>query len=271
MGARVLTMSGITGYRARVIPEIGKVVDGYTAFRQMRDLLRTYLDQARKNRTPGLEPEINELRVHLWEDNEHYVIALTGPEGFKKIRSAQQPLLYAYSLTATILEDISPRDLTAAEKSQAVAYQRAANALSALTDSQADLNTWAALNTGGPLAGAATAVAAFGAQVGSFASSLATTVFSNPVAGAVQTAQSAVAGAINIADAAAIIAKEGIGILGDTLIDVPADLAIQATRGARRAVCAAQNLTKLDGIGDRAFQRVSDVQAAYASATDTPC
>jgi hypothetical protein len=83
-GLPTVTISGITGYKARYSVE-GNYVDGFEEFMLFRgSVYRNFLEANSADM---------ELHWYNWEDNEHYQIQ---PTGFRLSRNARQPLLYRY-------------------------------------------------------------------------------------------------------------------------------------------------------------------------------
>lgn len=263
-GLGTLTMSGITGYRARSIPGLAKAYDGYTMFRDLKDLFVDYLQTAADNRRADLPVVKISLRVHLWEDDEHYEITLDGPEAFQKIRNNQRPLIYGYKLSAKILGDIKKTDLRASDRADVIAYQRAQNALVALSESSADLDKWIAINNvATPLGFAYQQIQGFAASAAGFMANVSSWL------NTYQQARAAVTSTIDLGTDAAEIIREGMGILGATLLEAPMEDAIEITRPIRRIVCASQNIKGLDFTQSKVYGKAADVAEAYRTAGDT--
>lgn len=255
-GLGSLSLSGGTGFAARMVSSSGGRRDGYTEYLALRDFIKRYLKLTKSNRNPASgDPRFVELRVHFWEDDEHFVITLEGPEAFKKRRSKSEPLLYGYSIQAKIVGEIRKEEISLEARGQVLAYQRMASAIKTLGEVGDSLTAWAASVTpGNPLYFAKQAIDAFNsdaARVGEHASSM---------MGAIRKAQAG----LGLVDMAAALAADGVQLLQDTLIDQPAEFAIELTRPIRRGVCAAQNIANLDIVKGQVHSRVEDVKRAYS-------
>lgn len=90
-GLRQVTISGITGFKARVNKE-GSYVDGYEEFTNFRrKIYRNFIE----TNSPGME-----LYWYNWEDGEFYQVQ---PMSFRLQRNARQPLLYRYEFQFTCI------------------------------------------------------------------------------------------------------------------------------------------------------------------------
>lgn len=254
-GAGTISMQGITGWHLRVIPENGTAMDGYQEFQNLKAFILRYFEQTARNRRPDLgDPVPVEMRLHLWEDDEHYHVVLEGPDAFRKLRNNSQPLLYAYSLTfkvvAPVFHDLTPRDVEAV-----VGYQLAQAALSAMDEASAEMGRWLAVNGVGTLG----FMKGFydGAQL----------VYDQLLA-----AKTAIRRGLNVgtqitgvlADAVALSADLANMIYSDILFGTIQGAMLGFIRPARRALCATRNLVNaVAGTGATIQEGANQLRGAF--------
>lgn len=93
-GLEVIFMRGSTGMK-----------NGYSRFRELRDIIRYYKD----NTTPGSSPA-QELTFHNFTDGESWIVHLD-PAGFKLFRSKSNPLMYMYEIRLVCLRPASQPEI----------------------------------------------------------------------------------------------------------------------------------------------------------------
>lgn len=99
-GLPTVTISGNTGWRLKPVPDTQALMDGWQAFKALRnDIYRFYTDAKDEVITFQRSPYY-QLRWYNWAEDEYYVIH---PEEFQLQRSASKPLLYMYTFSFTCL------------------------------------------------------------------------------------------------------------------------------------------------------------------------
>lgn len=93
-GLHNITLSGTTGYNARMSPD-GTMTDGYQEFQALRKLIY-------RNFITNFEPQA-ELFWYDWENEEYYKVM---PMSFRLQRSVQEPNLYRYEIQMTTLQQL---------------------------------------------------------------------------------------------------------------------------------------------------------------------
>jgi hypothetical protein len=263
-GLGTISIQGITGFRKRVIPEAGIEMDGYTAFKRLRKFCQDYLDTVQNNRRPEVTPTPIELRIHFWEDDEHYIIVLEGPDAFKKMRSEARPLLYAYQISMRVIMEVKKFN-DQALRQQASAYQRAQQALQAMRDSEIDIQRWLAIYDEKSAIGVVyKTIVDFHKEYTSVIGQAQTflrqgTAFQSPIGNVPLNIYT-----LDLAADVATLANEARSFVvsqADGLVD---DLVIGIARPMRRAACALQNLANVGTLQAQATGKVNEVVAVYS-------
>lgn len=86
-----ISLKGTTGY-GKTVSVDGEILDGYQAFKILRNDIYRYFLEPRKKLKQFLKDSY-ELYFYNWEDGEYYRIQ---PKKFTLLRSKSRPLLYAY-------------------------------------------------------------------------------------------------------------------------------------------------------------------------------
>lgn len=103
-GLPKVTISGHTGWRLKKMLDGKGLLDGWTAFKALRnDIFRFYTEARDETRSFIHNPDY-ELQWYNWGEGEYYAIQ---PEEFQLQRSASNPLLYQYSFPFTCIRDLS--------------------------------------------------------------------------------------------------------------------------------------------------------------------
>jgi hypothetical protein len=103
-GLPKVTISGNTGWRLKNMPDGKGILDGWQAFKALRnDIFRYFTDAKDESRTFLRNPDY-ELHWYNWGEDEYYSIQ---PEEFQLQRSASNPLLFQYTFPFTCLRDLS--------------------------------------------------------------------------------------------------------------------------------------------------------------------
>lgn len=250
LGLGAFTVSGVTGFDARLIPELGKVMDGYSAYMEIENLCLTYLKTARDNRKANLNPQLIELRLHIWEDDKHFIIDLEGGESFQQLRSQDRPLLYGYRISGKILGEVGKDlNLTAQEKGQIIAFQRLNNAMQGLGEADLEIGEWLAAQD--PLVSPIyQGVVSARNAIAGFQSSLSSLINGATVIGDVALEASFLTNALG-------------GLLFGAVFAVD-ETTLAVFRPMRRALCATQNAVKFGSDLQSVQARVNEVTQMYA-------
>lgn len=265
-GAGSLTLQGITGFRKRLLPqgfkdhETGKtqhLLDGYQEYKRIRKFVEKYLAATTANRDPSNQPVTVELRAHFWEDDEHLVVSIEGPEAFKKLRSDSRPLLYGYAIGMKVVGKVNDGlDVEAAQ--EAAGYQRAQAALQALSDANLEISRWLSVHGIG-FPGVLKSMYDFAVTFYDTALSV-----QAQAAGFIQTGTVMVdlaADVFSLADMGRALIMDGVAGL---IID---EAAMGLLRPVRRVVCAARNFaTSITEADQRARSAASDVTNQFSTA-----
>lgn len=95
-----VTLQGITGYNARKNKE-GEERDGFTEFMHFRnEVYRKFIESA--------DPQLS-MYWYNWEDDDYWRIQ---PTNFRLLRNKNEPLLYRYEFTFTLLEQLDAGNTT---------------------------------------------------------------------------------------------------------------------------------------------------------------
>lgn len=106
-----IRLRGHTGYAEKIIVPGLEPMDGYQGFLALRDMLRNYYQIAQANAvTKHGDRKALEMRLHVWEEDEHWQVVPTGPDALSRSRSAEQPLLFNYALSFTALRRLTEEE-----------------------------------------------------------------------------------------------------------------------------------------------------------------
>lgn len=107
-GLKPITLGGHTGFATRSMVPDQDGIDGYQAFLVLRSMFRRYGNAAKANansKTASQKPV--EMRLHMWEEDEHWQVVPNGAEAFRSERNEQAPLLFNYSMSFLGVKDLA--------------------------------------------------------------------------------------------------------------------------------------------------------------------
>lgn len=102
-GIKTFSLEGHTGFSVKQnvliaddVPEAE--LDGYQGFLALVEVMRGYMQFAREA-VISKTPVVQELILHLWEEDEHWHVVPNGGEALRRSRNSQAPLLFNYNIS----------------------------------------------------------------------------------------------------------------------------------------------------------------------------